>query len=70
MDLIRPHVTVEELIKGEVPSLNLGKHLTEAVSEGLQVLTQEELLHKLYRPTLTRFYLRTPPWLWGVEPQK
>jgi tRNA nucleotidyltransferase (CCA-adding enzyme) len=69
VDVIRPHANVEDLLTSEVPNLNLGKHVTKVVSEGMVLLKGDELLHKMYRPTLTRFFLRTPPWMWGVEPE-
>jgi tRNA nucleotidyltransferase (CCA-adding enzyme) len=68
VDIIRPHASVEDLLRSEVPTLNLGKHLTKIVAEGVTILKGEDLLHKMYRPTLTRFFLRTPPWSWGDEP--
>lgn len=68
VDVIRKHSRVAELLQAEVPSLNLGKHISVQASDGLTVMVGEELLHKMYRPTLTRFFLRTPPWEYGQQP--
>jgi tRNA nucleotidyltransferase (CCA-adding enzyme) len=67
VDVIRKHTKVTDLLTEEVPSLSLGKHITEHVSKGLTVMGPEDLMHKMYRPTLTRFFMRRPPWEWGTE---
>lgn len=67
VDVIRSQTTVEDLLYTEIPTLSLGKHINTQVSKDLTVMSQEELMHKMYRPTLTRFYLRRPSWLWGLE---
>ncbi len=67
VDVIRSQTTVEDLLYTEIPSLSLGKHINDEVARDLVVMGQEELMHKMYRPTLTRFFLRRPPWMWGME---
>ena len=69
VDVIRTHTRVTDLLMAEIPTLNLGKHLTPAVSEGFSMWTGEDLVKKMYRPTLTRFFTRKPSWLWGQEPK-
>ncbi len=68
VDLIRSYANVHDLLREEVPTLNLGKHVTQVVAKKLEVLGPDDLMHKLYRPTLTRFFMRVPSWLWGLEP--
>lgn len=68
VDVIRTQTTVEDLLYAEIPTLSLGKHINTEVAKDLSVLGHEELMHKMYRPTLTRFFLRRPPWKWGLEP--
>ncbi len=67
VDVIRTHTQATDLLSEEVPTLSLGKHITEHVSKGLTIMGPEDLMHKMYRPTLTRFFLRKPPWEWGSE---
>ncbi len=69
VDVIRNQTTVEDLLYAEIPTLSLGKHINDHVAKDLTVMGQEELMHKMYRPTLTRFFLRRPPWSWGLEPE-
>lgn len=69
VDVIRGQTTVEELLYTEIPTLSLGKHINEVVAKDLHIMRQDELMNKLYRPTLTRFFLRRPPWTWGMEPE-
>ncbi len=68
VDVIRGHTRVEDLLHEEVPSLNLGKHINKEAAEGLDIMTSQDLMHKMYRPTLTRFFMRTPSWIYGQEP--
>ncbi|UCC92698.1 MAG: CCA tRNA nucleotidyltransferase, partial [Thermoplasmata archaeon] len=68
VDVIRSQTTVEDLLYAEIPTLSLGKHINAEVSKDLIVMSANDLMHKMFRPTLTTFFLRTPPWLWGVEP--
>jgi tRNA nucleotidyltransferase (CCA-adding enzyme) len=69
VDVIRTQTTVDDLLYAEIPTLSLGKHISSEVAKDLTVMGSNELMHKMLRPTLTRFFLRTPPWLWGVEPE-
>jgi tRNA nucleotidyltransferase (CCA-adding enzyme) len=69
VDVIRTQTTVEDLLYAEIPTLSLGKHISAQVAKDLTVMGSTDLMHKMFRPTLTKFFLRTPPWLWGVEPE-
>jgi tRNA nucleotidyltransferase (CCA-adding enzyme) len=69
VDMIRNQTNVEDLLYAEIPTLSLGKHINAEVSKDLHIMNQDELMHKMYRPTLTRFFLRTPRWLWGLDPE-
>jgi tRNA nucleotidyltransferase (CCA-adding enzyme) len=68
VDVIRSQTTVEDLLYAELPTLSLGKHISAEVSKDLNVVTPDEMMHKMFRPTLTHFFLRRPRWLWGLEP--
>ncbi len=68
VDVIRSHTRVEDLLHEEVPRLNLGKHINKEAAGGLDIMTPQDLMHKMYRPTLTRFFMRTPSWMYGQEP--
>jgi len=67
VDVIRGQTSVEDLLYAEIPTLSLGKHINVEVAKDLTVMGHEELMHKMFRPTLTRFFLRKPSWLWGLD---
>ena len=65
VDVLRQHTRVEELLRAELPSLNLGKQLNKELAPGVKLMTAEELLAPQYADALTAFLKRIPPWRWG-----
>lgn len=65
VDVLRQYTRVEELLRVELLSLNLGKQLNKELEQGVRLLTAEELLAPTYAEALTAFLKRIPPWRWG-----
>ncbi len=65
VDVYRAQTHVEELLRAELGSMNLGKQLSKQLESGVKMLTSEELLAPRYSETMTAFLRRTPPWRWG-----
>jgi len=67
VDILRPQANVEDLLRAELPALNLGKQLSKELEGGIKLLTVEDLLEEGYAEALTSFLKRTPPWRYGAE---
>ena len=65
VDVLRQYARVEELLRVELLSLNLGKQINKELEKGVKLLTAEELLDPAYSEALTAFLKRIPPWRWG-----
>jgi tRNA nucleotidyltransferase (CCA-adding enzyme) len=67
VDILRPQANVEDLLKAELPAINLGKQLSKELEGGLKLLTVEDLLEEGYAEALTSFLKRTPRWKYGSD---
>jgi len=65
VDVLRQYTHVEELLRVELLSLNLGKQVNKELEQGVRLLSAEELLVPAYAEALTAFLKRIPPWRWG-----
>jgi tRNA nucleotidyltransferase (CCA-adding enzyme) len=65
VDIYRSHARVEDLLRAELGTMNLGKQLSKQLEPGVRILTEEELLDPRYSEAMTAFLKRTPRWRWG-----
>jgi tRNA nucleotidyltransferase (CCA-adding enzyme) len=67
VDILRPHASVGDLLRAELPAMNLGKQLSKELEGGVKLLGADELLARPYAEALTSFLKRTPPWRRGSD---
>ncbi len=62
VEIRRRQTDASRMLRQDLPTLSLGKHLDEAVQEGFEILQGSEILEKGYREPLAEFLLRGLPW--------